>query len=106
MDKITVIEVKGWSGLGPARITIRKKNGDVRTWDSYGGRRAIGATEHPHLTDEEVTAKFNRVCAFLKLDHAQRDRARAMWGNLRQVRDIGEAVRTLATFGRPKPFNA
>ncbi len=106
MDKITIIVVGEWVGLGPARIIIRKRNGDVRTWDSYGGTRVIGEKEHAHLTDAEVIDKFNRVCAYQRIDADQRDRARAIWGNLHAVRDVGEAIRTLARFGRPKPLDA
>jgi len=106
LDKITVVEVRSWSGLGPMRVTIRKKNGNVRVWDSYKGIRVIGEKEHPHLSDEEVRAKFDRVCAYKKVDDAQRDNARAIWGNLRQVRDIGQAIQTLAKFGQPRPLNS
>jgi 2-methylcitrate dehydratase len=104
MDKMTFGQVDGWRGLGPARITIRRKNGEERTWDTYGGARVLGQAEYPKLTDEEVTAKFTRACAFKKVDDAQRDRARAIWSNLRQVKDIGEAIQTLAKFGRPMPL--
>jgi hypothetical protein len=40
----------------------------------------------------------------MKVPDAQRDRARTMWGNLRQVKDIGEAMQTLARFGNPQPL--
>jgi 2-methylcitrate dehydratase len=106
MDKMTFGHVSGWSGLGPARITIKKKNGEERSFDTYKGVRVLTMTEYPHLTDEEVTAKFNKACDYMKMDRAQRDRARAIWGNLRQVKDIGEAIQTLARFGQPKPLNA
>jgi hypothetical protein len=101
MDKMTFGQVDGWSGLGPARITIRKKNGEARTWDTYGGVRVLTLADYPHLTDEEVAAKFNRACDCHKMDAGQRDRARAVWGNLRDVKDIGEAMQTLAKFGKP-----
>ena len=64
----------------------------------------LGHAEYPHLTDEEVAAKFNRACAYQQMSDAQRDRARTTWGNLRQVKDIGEAIQTLATFGQPTPL--
>ena len=103
---VTVSEITAWSGLGPARITIRKHNGEVRVWDSYGGLRVIGENERLYLSDEELAGKFNRVCAYQKVDDAQRDRARAIWGNLRQVKDIADAIQTLSKFGKPKPLNA
>jgi hypothetical protein len=40
----------------------------------------------------------------MKVNDAQRDRARSVWGNLRQVKDIGEAIQTLAKFGSPLPL--
>jgi hypothetical protein len=64
----------------------------------------LGQAEYPHLTDEEVTAKFNRACAFKGMSDAQRDKARTTWGNLKPVKDIGAAIQTLATFGQPKPL--
>src|SRR5262245_36501610 len=105
MEKMTFGQVEGWNGLGPARITIRKTNGESRTWDTYKGVRRLTLNDYPHMTDDEVTAKFNRACAFQKIDNAQRDRLRAVWGNLRSVRDIGEAIQTVATFGRPRPLS-
>jgi 2-methylcitrate dehydratase len=106
MNKITTIEVREWGGLGPARIVIRKKNGETRTWDSYNGIRNIDETVHPHFTDEELLAKFNRVCAYKKIDDVQRDRIHAIWSNLYKVKDVGEAIQTVAKYGRPKPLNA
>jgi 2-methylcitrate dehydratase len=102
MDKMTFGQVDGWNGLGPARITIRKKSGEERTWDTYNGVRVLTMADYPHLTDEEVAAKFNRASTYHKMDNAQRDRARAIWGNLREVKDIGEAIQTLAKFGNPR----
>jgi 2-methylcitrate dehydratase len=104
MDKMTFGQVPGWSGLGPARITIRKINGDVRTWDTYKGVRRLTLKEYPQLTDEQIAAKFDRACTYQKIDGAHRDRIRRIWGNLRDVRDIGDAIQTVATFGQPKPL--
>ena len=50
---------------------------------------------------EELTAKFNRVCAFRSVTNEQRDRTHVTWGNLRAVKDIAEPMRALARFGRP-----
>ena len=106
MNKMIVTEVREWTGLGPARIIIRKKNGETRTWDTYNGARNLGGAEYPQLTDEEVLEKFNRACDYAVVDQAQRDRARRAWGNLREVKDIGDAIQTLATFGQPRPLSA
>jgi 2-methylcitrate dehydratase PrpD len=106
MNKMIVTEVREWTGLGPARIIIRKRSGETRTWDTYNGARNLTIAEYPHFSDEEVLEKFNRAAAYAKVDDAQRDRARRMWGNLREVKDIGEAIQTLARFGQPRPLSA
>jgi len=107
MAKMTLGPVNSWQGLGTARVTIRKRSGETKSWDTLGGsrdprledyRRTIG------MTDEEIAKKFDRACAYMKVAAAQRDRARAAWGNLRELRDIGDAIRTLATFGEPRPL--
>jgi len=53
---------------------------------------------------DEIVAKFNRACEFKKVDNAQRDKARAVWSNLAAVKDIGEAIQTMAKFGNPRPL--
>jgi 2-methylcitrate dehydratase len=104
MNKMTFAQTAGWRGSGTMRITIRKNNGEERFWDTFGGKRQPGQADFPYLPDEEVSDKFNRVCASQNVDIAQRDRARTMWWNLHQVNDIGEAIQTLARFGQPKPL--
>lgn len=106
MNKMVCTEVREWVGLGPARIIIRKKNGETRVWDTYDGARSLGFAEYPHFTEQETLEKFNRAAAYAKLDEAQRERARRAWGNLRDVKDINEAIQTLATFGQPRPLTA
>jgi hypothetical protein len=38
----------------------------------------------------------------MQVPDAQRDRSRTVWGNLKDVKDIGDAIGTLATFGKPR----
>ncbi len=105
MNKMTLGPVAGWGGLGTARITIRKNSGEEKIFDTYGGVRNPGLNEYRKLmSEEDITNKFNRACAYKQVTDAQRDRARAAWGNLRAVKDIGEAIQTLAQFGRPLPL--
>jgi 2-methylcitrate dehydratase len=105
MDKMTLGPVAGWQGLGTARITIKKKTGEEKIWDTYGGTRNPGLSDYRKLmSEEDITNKFNRACAYREVPDAQRDRARAAWGNLRAVKDIGEAIQTLAKFGKPLPL--
>ena len=49
-------------------------------------------------------AKFNRVCDYKGVAPQQRDRAREVWTNLREVKDFAEAMQSLAKFGNPKPL--
>jgi hypothetical protein len=56
------------------------------------------------LTEQELTNKFNRACAFKHMADAQRDAAYKAWSNLGAVKDIGDAMRTLAKFGQPRPL--
>jgi 2-methylcitrate dehydratase PrpD len=105
MDRMTFGPVKDWEGNGTARLTIRKKTGEVRFFDTHGGVR--NATPDDYLrpmTDDDVTAKFVRACAFRQVADTQRDRALKQWWNLGAIKDIAEPMRTLATFGKPKPL--
>ena len=56
------------------------------------------------MSDDDITAKFKRACAFRHVSDAQRDQALAQWWNLRAVKDVAEPMRTLAKFGRPLPL--
>ena len=113
MGKMAFHPVTGWDGNGPARITIRKTTGEERTWNTHGGRRTRYVDEaeldgsdafNTPMTDEEIIAKFDRASAYMQIADVQRDRAREIWGNLREVDDIGDAIQALATFGRPLPL--
>lgn len=105
MAKMTLGPVNGWRGLGTARLTIRKSSGETKYWDTLGGSRDPRTEDYRRtvgMTDEEIAKKFDRACAYMQVSDAQRDRARTMWGNLKDVKDIGDAIATLATFGKPR----
>lgn len=109
VDRISCSPVAGWSGNAPGRTTIRKRSGEQKTWDIQGGRRNSPSgelLERPsathRLTADEVSHKFERACAFRQVDNAQRDQARALWTNLGALKDVGEAIQSLASFGRPR----
>lgn len=111
MQRITMSYGHGFSGNAPAQTVIRKKSGEERTWNTQGGRRRAPAgeilskpTPDHRLTMDEIVAKFNRVCDFKGVAPQQRDRAREVWTNLREVKDFAEAMQTLATFGHPQPL--
>jgi 2-methylcitrate dehydratase len=105
MAKITVRPNVGWRGNAPARITVRTKSGDEKSWDSIGGLRIArpGQIDTP-MSDDEIHAKFDRACAFMSVADEQRDRAKAEWSNLQAVPDIAGPMRTMAKFGRPLPL--
>jgi 2-methylcitrate dehydratase len=105
MSKMTLGPVASWRGLGTGRLTIRKTSGETKYWDTLGGSRDPRLEDYRrnvNMTDEEIARKFDRACAYMQVSSAQRDRARATWGNLRELNDIGEAIRTLAIFGQPR----
>jgi 2-methylcitrate dehydratase len=94
MAKISIHEVPDMTGS--PRITIRKTSGETLTKDS---------PKRIKLTHEEVMAKFNRICDYKKVNRGQRDRMRGQWLNLNSVKDMGEAVKTAAKFGEPRPLS-
>jgi len=77
------------------RITVRKKTGEEMTKE---------VTSVKPMTREEISAKFDRVCSFIGLPNAQRDRIRASWSNLQVVPDIADPIRDLAHYGNPRPL--
>jgi 2-methylcitrate dehydratase len=74
---------------------VRKKNGEQRTF--------TGGPVKP-MTHEELVAKYYRIAEFMEVDKTQADRAIQQWMNLKAVRDIGDAIQTVARFGRPRPL--
>jgi hypothetical protein len=105
VNRITLSPVREWRGNGVARITIHKKSGDEKYWDTHNGsRNAADMADFPQMSDEDITNKFTRVCAFRHVSDAQRDKALEQWWNLSAIKDIGEPIRALAAFGKPRPL--
>ena len=105
MNRITLSPVREWRGNGTARITIHKKSGEERYWDTHDGSRNPGDESHfRQMSDDDITNKFKRACAFRHVADQQRDQALSYWWDLRKVKDIAEPMRALATFGRPMPL--
>ena len=77
-------------------LTVRKKSGEERV---FMGKPV------PPMSHEELVQKYNRLSDFMQISREQRERARAQWMNLRSVKDIAEAMETIAHFGRPKPLS-
>jgi hypothetical protein len=104
MAKTTMAPVNGWSGLGMGRLTITKKSGEAKYWDTYNGVRSLQLKDYPPFTEQELVDKFNRACTFKKMTNAQRDQAYKVWSNLSAVKNFGDAIQSLAKFGQPKPL--
>jgi 2-methylcitrate dehydratase len=77
-------------------FTVRKKSGEERTF--YGG-------PVKPMTREELKAKYYRIAEFSQVEKAQAERAIQQWMNLKSVKDIGEAIQTVAKFGQPRPLS-
>jgi 2-methylcitrate dehydratase len=102
MNKTTMAGVNGWGGLGMGRLTITKKSGEVKDWDTYNGNRNLANSSYPPLTEEELKAKFDHACAYQKVKDSQRDEAYKVWGNLSSLKDFADAMKIMANFGQPK----
>jgi len=79
---------------GTVKLTVRKKSGE-----EWAKETTVGYSRP--LSHAEIIDKFNRACDYQKIDKDTRDRARDTWLNLRQVNDMGDAMKTLAKFGQP-----
>jgi 2-methylcitrate dehydratase len=105
INKITLAPVAEWRGNGTGRIVIRKKTGEERFWDNHSGKRDPGEmADYPQMSDEDITAKFTRVCAYRQVSNAQRDQMLKLLWDLRAVKDFADVMRTMAAFGKPLPL--
>jgi 2-methylcitrate dehydratase len=105
MARMTLGPVVGWRGLGTGRLTIRKKSGEQKYWDTLGGSRNPELEDYRrnvNMTDQEIAKKFDRACAYMQVTGAQRDRARSVeqsprdQGHRRGDPDAGEVRQTAA----------
>lgn len=81
---------------GPAFWTIRKKSGEEKSFSVKGTTP---------LSHDDNVKRYYRMADFMQIDRAQADRAREQWMNLRAVKDIAEAIQTIAKYGRPRPLS-
>lgn len=103
IDRIVLSPVKEWGGLGTARITIRKRSGDTKYWDTYSGSRNPSLAEYRRLmSEQDIVDKFKRACDYKQVAASARDEALTQWSALMSVKDIAEPMRLLATFGKPQ----
>jgi 2-methylcitrate dehydratase len=100
MDKITLTPV-----AAGGRLTVRKKSGETKSWETYGGVKNPGlAEQRKMMSEQDIENKFKRCFDFRQVATAQRDQAHAVWSNLMAVKDIAEPMRALAAFGKPQPL--
>ncbi len=95
MNRITIRPLPDRSVGDGTILTVRKKSGEERVF--------LGKPLAP-MSNDELIQKYNRLSDFMQVNKEQRDRARAQWMNLRGVKDIGEAIETIARFGQPRPL--
>jgi len=74
-------------------VTVRKKSGEEKV---FKGGRVLP------MSHDDLTAKYRKTADFMEIDKDQADRAIKQWMNLKDVKDIGDAIATVAKFGRPK----
>ena len=104
MNRFTVQPVNGFGGNGAGRLTIVKKSGEKKEWDTYDGIRNPTMQQYKPMDDEELKAKFWKVCEYQKVTPAQRDQAYKVWTNISQLKDFADAMKVMAKFGQPKPL--
>jgi 2-methylcitrate dehydratase len=98
MQKITVSANPEYA-YGQTKMTVRNKAGAELVKET---EKRIGLNAGIPMTPEDIVAKYHRIADFIHVAPDQRDRALAQWSNLKSVKDIAEAVQTLAKFGRPQ----
>jgi 2-methylcitrate dehydratase len=74
-------------------LKVRKKSGEEKTFVSK---------PEPPFTNDEILAKYRKSADFFKIANAEQ--ILKTWMNLRDIKDIGEAVAAVAKFGSPKPL--
>ena len=77
-------------------FVVTKKSGESKTFEGKSS---------PPMTHDDLMAKYNRVAEFQKVDKAQADKAIQYWMNLKDCKDIGEAIALVAKFGQPRPLS-
>jgi 2-methylcitrate dehydratase len=96
MNKVTIHPHNDPAFGNGTRITVRKKSGEERV---FTGKPATP------MSHDELIAKYNRICDLKQISRDQANRAREQWMNLKDIRDIADAMQTIAKFGQPKPLS-
>jgi hypothetical protein len=81
---------------GPQTLTVKKKSGETRTF--------VGGTVAP-MSHDDLIAKYNKAAEYGGINKDQAARALKTWMNLKDVKDIGDAIQVVAKFGNPRPLS-
>jgi 2-methylcitrate dehydratase len=96
MNKVTIHPHNDPAFGNGTRITVRKKSGEERV---FTGKPATP------MSHDELVAKYNRICGLKQIGKDQADRAREQWMNLKDCKDIADAIQVIAKFGQPMPLS-
>ena len=75
---------------------MKKKNGEVKEFQ--------GGQVRP-MSHDDMIAKYNKAVEYGQVDKDQAARAMKTWMNLKDVKDIGDAIKMIAKFGKPRPLS-
>ncbi len=85
MNKVTIHPHNDPAFGNGTRITVRKKSGEERV---FTGKPATP------MSHDELVAKYNRICDLKQISKDQADRAREQWMNLKDCKDIADAMQS------------
>ena len=88
MNKITITPTTD-PGVPDTTLHVRKKSGEEKTFP--GGRQKT-------MTADDLIARYHRAANFRKVEPARAGQILHTWMNLKDVEDIGEAVKSLTNF--------
>jgi len=80
----------------PQVLTVKKKTGEVKEF--RGGQVAP-------MSHDDMIAKYNKAVEYGQIDKDQAARALKTWMNLKDCKDIGDAIQVVAKFGKPRPLS-
>ena len=80
----------------PQVLTVKKKNGEVKEFQ--------GGQVRP-MSHDDMVEKYNKAVEYGQVDKDQAARAMKTWMNLKDVNDIGDAIKIVAKFGKPRPLS-
>jgi hypothetical protein len=89
IDKFTFSPVPEWQGNGTCRIVVHRRTAKEKYWDASTATGKM--KDYPQLSDDDIAAKFKRVCAYRNISDAQRDQFLNYFWNLSAVKDIAGA---------------